>query len=247
MALTSAALSAFNQNDFDTALQLAEASLELSRPGGFDHQTGLALYVLMIVRQEQGDYLRSIAFGEESIQYFRRSGDHRWLSEALIDTGTSTYLHGDVERAASLREEGFALCRASGNLVGLAQSMNDLGIEAWQRGDTELARTHFRESLSLMLDLEEKVYVAHPLASMAHLFATAGQAEMATRLLGAVAEVHETNRTFPWNTERARDEQALSLVRAALGEARFGTTFAAGRRLSVTEAAQQALAAADLL
>ena len=45
MALTSAALSAFNQNDFDTALQLAEASLELSRPGGFDYQTGLGPYV----------------------------------------------------------------------------------------------------------------------------------------------------------------------------------------------------------
>jgi tetratricopeptide (TPR) repeat protein len=246
-ALVSAALSAFNQNDFATAVQLAEASLELSQPGGFDHQTGLALYVLMIVRQEQGDYRRSIAFGEDSISHFRRSGDARWLSQVLIDTGTSAYLHGNEALAASLREEGFALCRAAGNLVGLAQAMNDLGVEAWQRGDDELAFAHFRESLKMMLDLGEKVYIAHPLASMAHVLATAGQAEIATRLLGAVAQAHQTNRTFPWNTERGRDERTESLARAALGEARFDAEFAAGRRLSVTEAARQALATGDTL
>ena len=127
----------------------------------------------MIVRQEQGDYRRSIAFGEDSIVHFRRCGDLRWLSEALIDTGTSAYLHGDEALAASLREEGFALCRAAGNLVGLAQAMNDLGLEALQRGDAELALAHFRESLAMMLDLDEKVYIAHPLASMANMLARA--------------------------------------------------------------------------
>jgi predicted ATPase/DNA-binding XRE family transcriptional regulator len=247
LALASAALSAFNQNDFATAVHLAEASLDLSRAGGFHHQTGLAHYVLMIVRQEQGDYARSIALGEEAINYFRRSGDARWLSQALIDTGVSAFLHGNEERAAALREEGFALCRAAGNLVGLAQAMNDLGIEAAQCGETQRALALFRESLTSMMEADEKVYIAHPLASIASMLVAAGQSEVAARLLGAVAFVHATNRTFPWNTERARDEQTASLARTALGDMRFDDEFAAGRRLSVTEAARQALAASDLL
>jgi predicted ATPase len=247
LALASAALSAFNQSDFETAVQLAEASLELSHSGGFDHQTGLALYVLLVVRQEQGDYARSIALGEQAINHFRRCGDARWLSEALINTGTSAFLNGDEERAAVLREEGFALCRASGNLVGLAQSMNDLGIEAARRGDRQRALARFRESLALMIEVDERVYIAHPLASLASMFVGGGQVELASRLLGAVAVAHETNRTFPWNTERERDEKTVSLARAALGEAGFRAEFAAGRCLSVIDAARQALQAADLL
>lgn len=245
IALASTALSAFNQHDFATATNLAEASLDLSRAGKFDHQTGLAYYVLTVVRQEQGDYAQSIAFGEEAIKRFRQSGDARWLSQALIDTGTSAYLQGNTERAAALREEGFALCRAAANFVGLAQAVNDLGVEAAQRGDAGSALAHFRESLAMMIDLDEQVYIAHPLASMASMLVAGGQAEVAARLLGAAARAHETNRTFPWNTERARDEQTAALARTALGEARFSVEFVAGRRLSVIEAARQALTAAD--
>ncbi|MFN8593265.1 MAG: hypothetical protein U0031_17560 [Thermomicrobiales bacterium] len=247
LALASAALSAFNQHDFPTAIQLAEASLELGRAGGFDYQTGLALYVLLVVRQEEGDYARSIAVGEQAICHFRRYGDDRWLSQALLDTGTSALLHGDIARAAILREEGFALCRAAGNLISLAQAINDLGIEAMERGEAQCAIAHFCESLRMMIDLDERVYIAHPLASMASVLLAAGQPEIAARLLGAVATAHETNRTFPWNTERNRDEMTASLAQAALGDADFAAAFAAGRRLSVTAAARLALAAAETI
>ena len=98
-----------------------------------------------------------------------------------------------------------------------------------------------------MVEADEKVYIAHPLASMASMLLTEGQVEVATRLLGTVAFAHETNRTFPWNTERERDKRIASLARAALGEARFGAEFAAGRQVSVTEAARLALNAVDLI
>jgi predicted ATPase/DNA-binding XRE family transcriptional regulator len=246
-ALASAAVTAFNRHDFDTAIRLAEASLELSRPGGFDHQTGIALFALTVVWQEQADYLRSITVGEECVQCFRRSGDQRWLSQALLDTGTSAFLHGDVELAATLRKEGFALCRAVGDFSKLGLTTNDLGIEAMARGDTPLALALFRESLAVMLEIDERVYIAHPVASMASMLVSAGQADVAARLLGAATRAHETNRTFPWNTERVRDERATSFARDALGEARFSTAFAAGRRMPITEAAELALEAANRL
>jgi hypothetical protein len=199
------------------------------------------------VRQEEGDYAGSLAAGDEAINAFRRCGDARWLSQALIDTGTSAFLQGQAERASVLREEGFALCRAAGNWVGLAQAINDVGVEAAQRGESARALASFRDSLAMMIDADEKVYIAHPLASMASLLVAGGQEAIAARLLGAVAQAHETNRTFPWNTERARDEQTTEHARIALGEARFSVEFAVGRRLSVLEAANEALRAANQL
>jgi predicted ATPase/transcriptional regulator with XRE-family HTH domain len=246
-ALASTALAAFNQHDFATAEQLAEASLELSRGCGFDHQAGLALFVLLVVTQERGEFARSAAIGEEAIAHFRRSGDARWLSLALMLAGLSASLSGEEERAAALREEGFALCRAVGNVVVLAEGINDVGVEDELRGDLAAALSRYRESLALHLEIEETVYVAHPLAGIASILCFAGQPDLAARLLGVVARIHETHRTFAWIMEQERDERAVAMTRSAIAEERYAKEFAAGRALAVTAAARQAFDAAEAL
>jgi predicted ATPase/DNA-binding CsgD family transcriptional regulator len=245
LALACAALSAFNQRDFDTAEHLAEASLELSRPGAFDHQIGLALYVLLLVSQERGDFSRSAAFGEEAIEHFRRSRDDRWLSEALMITWFSALLSGDSERASELGAEGFALCRATGNLTGLALGLNDLGVDAELRGDGSVAFSHYRESLALLREFGDTVYVAHPLASIASILGAAGQCEFAAQLLGVVARIHETHRTFPWIMEQERDVRTAALARATLGEERYVKAFEAGGKVPIGEAVQTTAAAIE--
>ncbi|MGH2616802.1 MAG: LuxR C-terminal-related transcriptional regulator, partial [Thermomicrobiales bacterium] len=51
----------------------------------------------------------------------------------------------------------------------------------------------------------------------------------------------------PFIMEMPRDERTVSLARAALGEAHYRHEFAAGRGLSIADAARQALAAAALI
>jgi predicted ATPase/DNA-binding CsgD family transcriptional regulator len=242
-ALARAALAAFNAGDFATAEELAEASLKLGKAGGFDLQIGVALYALLLVYQERGDFARSLELGEESIRYFRRSGDEHWLSDGLLNTWVTALLDGNVERAAELQEEGFALCRKVGNTVGLALAMNDVGSEAELRGDLRTALTGYRESLELNLTINEHVYIAHPLAGIASILSVTDQGELAARLLGVAAQIHETHGTFAWIAERERDRRTAPRLRELLGEAQYATAFAAGRNLPIATAARLALAA----
>lgn len=219
--------------DFTTAIDLAEACLELSKPEGLDHQTGLALDVLLLVSQDRGEFARSARIGEESIRHFRQSGDAHWLIEALVITWFS----------ALLREEGFALCRKIGNILGLALAFNDLGVYAELRGDGPTALAHYRESLALNLTIDETVYVAHPLAGLASIACATGEVELAARLLGVVAQIHETHHTVAWLLEQERDRQTAATVREALGDERLGKALASGRKMAVGDAVREALAA----
>jgi hypothetical protein len=69
-----------------------------------------------------------------------------------------------------------------------------------------------------MVQVDEKVYIAHPLVSIARMLLAEEQGEVAVRLLGTVAFAHETNRTYPWNTERGRDQRSASLARSPLAK-----------------------------
>jgi hypothetical protein len=201
----------------------------------------MSLYTLMLVGMEQGDLAQAVIHGEEAIVHFRRSGNNRFLSQVLVDAGFCVSMSGDRERAATLREEGFALCRELGNTWGLAVGLSDMGAEAEDRGEGQTALEHYRESLSLLIDNRYEAYTAHPLAGMASRAVAAEQMELAARLFGAVAFLHETHGTVVWSHERTRDERTEALARAALGEARFQQEFTAGRRLSIIEAARLAL------
>jgi hypothetical protein len=214
----------------------------------------LALFVLLIVTQERGEFARSAAIGEKAIEHFRRSGDARWLSLALMLAGLSASLSGKAERAAVLREEGFALSREVGNLVGLAQGINDLGVEDELRGDLAAALSRYRESLALFLESAESVvelsfspYVAHPLAGIASILCTAGKPDLSARLHGVVSRIHETHRTFAWILEQKRDARTVEMARSALGEEQYANERAVGRALAITDAVRQALDATEAL
>jgi predicted ATPase/class 3 adenylate cyclase len=240
-ALGIAANCAWNHGDNEAAERLARAGLDLSLAEGFDVSAGMALYTLMLAAMEQGDLAQAVIHGEEALRHFRRSGNSRFLSQVLVDAGFCLSMSGDRERAATLREEGFALCRELGNTWGLAVGLSDMGAEAEDRGKGQAALEYYRESLSLLIDDHYDAYVVHPLAGMASRAVAAEQMDLAARLLGSVAFLHETLGTVVWSHERTRDERSEALARAALGEARFQQEFTAGRRLSVTEAARLAL------
>jgi hypothetical protein len=96
-----------------------------------------------------------------------------------------------------------------------------MGAEAEDRGEEQAALEYYRESLSLLIDDRYDAYVVHPLAGMASRAVAAEQMDLAARLLGSVAFLHETLGTVIWSHERTRDERTEALARAALEEGRF--------------------------
>jgi non-specific serine/threonine protein kinase len=241
LALAIAALSAWNQGDNDAAERLALAALELSQNDRLTLRTAQALYILMLVHQERGDFARGVVLGGDAIHHFRRAENRAWLPQALVDTGFNASLGGDLERAAAFREEGLALAREVGSAWTVAVALSDMGVEAEARGGMQTALDQYRESLSLLLDICDETYIAHPLAGMASLASASGKMDLAARLLGVVAHVHETRGTVAFSQERERDERTASVARSSLGEAGYNQAFTAGRHLAVAEAAREAL------
>ena len=122
-----------------------------------------------------------------------------------------------------------------------------MGVEAESRGNYSTALKQYRESLMLLISIDDEAYVAHPTVGIASMAAAHGQMECAARLLGAASSIHETRGSHAQRHEHERDFQAAFSAQATLGEERFQQEFARGRTLSVSEAVQHALDAADAI
>jgi non-specific serine/threonine protein kinase len=247
LAIIYSAAAAWHAGDNEAAVRQAETGLSLSLGHGFEFGAGLGRYTLMLAHIEMGEFARALAMGEEAIMHLRRAGDRIYLPQALMDAGFSASMSGNPERAAALREEGFALCRELGNVWTRAVALSDMGVEAESRGSHWTALDHYRESLSLLTSIHVEGYIAHPLAGIASLAAAHGQMELATRLLGAAAVIHEARGSHPQRHEHERDADTAVSAQAALGEERFQREFARGQSLSVSEAVHRALDAAGAI
>ena len=246
-ALVSAGFTALIQGDLQALGIFAEAGLELSRREVFPLYSGLALFMLAQAAAEYGEYERAASIGEEAIALLRQAGDRRWIAMALNDIGLLAAFSGNQERADKLHEEGIALSRAIGSTWHLGIALSDQGLEAEARGDQRTALDYFSESLVMLRDIGAKWYFAHPIAGIAGLAMTAGQADIAARLMGAASMLHEMLGTKAFNTARESNAQTVARARSALGDEKFDREFAAGRRMHVEEVVRRALAAAASL
>jgi DNA-binding CsgD family transcriptional regulator len=117
-----------------------------------------------------------------------------------------------------------------------------LGLAATDLGDVERASAVFHESLTLAAAKDNLGNIIDGIECVARLAAVTGQAEQAARLFGAGEALRE-ELVFPLSpVDRAYHEPIVQELRAALGEAGFAATWAAGRALSHEDALAEALA-----
>jgi predicted ATPase/DNA-binding SARP family transcriptional activator len=98
----------------------------------------------------QGDYAASTAFSESALDAARRSGDARYVANALSNLGAIVLAAGDHARATVVLEEAVALARTVGDTRIAALAINNLGDLALTTGDYERARPLFEESHALL-------------------------------------------------------------------------------------------------
>ena len=132
-------------------------------------------------------------------------------------------------------EESLAILRAVGDRRTLGKVLWCLaGVNA-DLGDAETAAAQFEESLTLFVEFGDRWFCVIVLESIASLAASSGEIERAVSLLGAADAVLE-NIGVPLPARfRARHDQILTTAHATLGDARFVTTWDAGKRLSLGE------------
>jgi DNA-binding CsgD family transcriptional regulator len=123
-------------------------------------------------------------------------------------------------------------------------ALYNLGDIALSRGEPARAAILRQEWLSLDWDAPGLRWCIEGMVSVA---VAAGEAERATRLLGA-AEAHRVRLGVALYPRQVPEyERNVADARDALGEAAFATAWAEGRRLSADEARAEALRVSDVI
>jgi predicted ATPase/DNA-binding CsgD family transcriptional regulator len=216
-------------------------------------QVAYARLALGQILEYQTDYARAIPLLEESAREWDALGDPARAAIALYFLGQAALDHEDGARADALFEEAMGRFRRGGVAWGVSASLHQLGEVAAMRGDTPAAATYYAESLAGTGSTENlagtgsRENLVGKLVATARLAAVGGQPEVAARLCGAAEALAETIGYVRRPPEQERLERDAAVARAALGDAGFEASWAAGQTLRDEQAVAEAQAVLAVL
>ncbi|MEN3279085.1 MAG: hypothetical protein V7607_225 [Solirubrobacteraceae bacterium] len=172
----------------------------------------------------------------EALELYRTASDPYGAATALAELGWYDVVHRRLDQAEERLAEALELRRRDGDDRLLVEPLIDYAWLRLMRGSDEEARHRFVDCLSLACQVGDQFIVGEALAGLSAQAAVDGGWELAARLAGASAAVHEGIGAPPWESVRLMQERALSQARVALGAAPFAALFAEGRELSAEDA-----------
>jgi non-specific serine/threonine protein kinase len=229
---------------FDEATALAQEGLVLyDRLGDLSGRAD-ALTTLACVALDQGDGARARPFAEESLA-LRREWSNDWaIRVSLNNLGYLASLECDHLRAREYFAECLELSRVVGDTKGVAQSLQNLGDVVYTLGDVVEAHALIAEALSLLQGLGSRDGVIDCIEGIARAVDAEGRPQQAARLLGAASSLRVTLHEPVRPAQRAEYDQAVNVLRNALGAEAVDAAWAEGAALSPDEAIAAALAPA---
>ena len=229
---------AWAQGDLVSARTFTEESLALRRNLGDVRGVAASLNNLGLVLRDLGDVGAARSVTEESLALRRELGDARGVGWALHNLGALARMEGDYARARSLAEEALALRRSKGNRYGVAASLGSLAKIARDEGDFAKAKKLALESLQIRRDLGDTQGIANCLEIVGEVTRRQGDGTRAVRFFAFSARLREVLQAPLPPAERLRYEQSLAQVRAEMGESAFQAAWAAGRAMTLEQAAR---------
>jgi predicted ATPase/DNA-binding CsgD family transcriptional regulator len=155
----------------------------------------------------------------------------------LAHLGVIAHERGDLDTARALHEQALRSYREIDDVLGVIRSLRDLGDVACGQNDYTGALGFYRECLALLGKWGDPLVVVNALTGSALVAAVWGQPERSARLLGAADAAREQFRLgIDLPSERAVQERAAALGRAAVGEPAFQAVWREGRGLSLAKA-----------
>ncbi len=185
----------------------------------------------------QGDYAASTAFAERALDSARRTGEQRFVANALSNLGAIVLAGGDQERATVVLEEAVALARDVRDERITALALNNLGDLALSTGDYGRAGPLFEESHALLRARGDTANIARSLFNLGAVDLMVGAYGAAEGRFGEALELAraaEDKEDLAWCLEgfaalaaRARDWERSATLLGAAGEllGRIGADF----------------------
>jgi predicted ATPase len=217
-------------------------SLELFRELGDGSQIATLQLRLGYSALYRGDLEEARRFADACLEGHRVNANLRGESQALTLAGEILYAEGDPEAGLELVARGAELAEESGFSWWRARTLRSMVDGTLELGRLDEAEHWLAESLEHCRTLGDVRGTLLALARLARVEAEAGRQERAGLIWGAVEA--EERRTTHGNWEQLRDELAAPVLAHEEASA-FARGRVEGRRLSLDEAVDYALAAVD--
>jgi non-specific serine/threonine protein kinase len=240
--LEAAAGLAWRQGNIEQATALSQENLDLCRTLGDKHGMAFSLGTLGRVAWLGGDYAKAWTCHEQALVLRREMDNRSGMSYSLGHLAEVAWGEGNLTQAKELCIEALALLRRVHPQWHLGELLNKLGTVARSQGDYVLARSSFDESLADQRDLGDRWDIAYSLEGIACIAAAEGRPEGAVLLWGFAEALRETiNAPLP-PAYSANYAPIISHSRTQLGVETFARAWADGRKMSVNQAIDYALA-----
>ncbi len=221
--------------------QLEEA-LALFRELGDEDNIARSIAELGGVAVSENDLARAAALYEEAAVLFERLGHTVRLAVVFANLAAIAAQRDDSASALSYGERAIALQREIRDSDGISVSLANIARVRLAVGDDAGAARDLHEALSIGRRLKYRMVLAHALGAAGEIAARAGEADRATRLIGAARQAFEGLR-MPLPAEEAEEHaRTLALISAAIAQDRIEGLLLEGAALSFDDAVEDALA-----
>ena len=190
LALRSAGMLAFIQDDLVQTEPLVQESLKILRELGDHRNMAYALTVLGNVAKTKCRYTEAHSYFEEALPLFQQCNDSWGVANTLVDLAHILNKQGHYERARVLYEEALALSRSFGmrseigyKLHALAESHFLAGADLWQ------VRSMAEESLALLKEAGDRHQSAYTLSLLSQIVRQQNDVALARQLAKESASI----------------------------------------------------------
>ncbi len=233
--------------NYKQAEALGGEGLNLSQEVGDNWGSAWARMILGLVAREQGDLDKATALLEQSLVQIRALR-HEWgTGMILTNLGMISRDRGEFQRATALLDEALAVFQQLGDKGFTAYTQLNLGAMASAMGDHRRAEALYKACLIIRRELQEKRGIATCLAALGCCAAGLGQFTRAAVLFGAAEALRDATGASLPPYFRTEYERRVAITTRELGEAAFRTAWADGRKMSLDQAIDFALAESALV
>ena len=228
---------AFEQQDYRTATECAEAAVSLCRAESDSGQAG-ALRVLALVSLRGGRLDEALASAQAAIESARAAADEWEEGLALAAKAAIIARQGDLAGAQRAFEVTLDVLRDN-NGWGVAHTLSGFGNLARACGDYAAALRHFRSALALYQEIDARPEIARCLAGIGWVGLSQGDLELAAESLTTSIRL---SLATGQRLAIARGLEALAVLAVARREQARAVTLA-GASVALREAAGQVTSA----
>jgi tetratricopeptide (TPR) repeat protein len=227
---------------------LLHEAAETARAAGDSRELALALSYLGAIYEQTGELTRAAKLYEEAVAAARDARDVVATADGLLRLGQLRLAGGDSGAAATAMHEALTQSQAIGYDAYVALAERQLARVALATGDLDQAKERVLRSLALAREAEPGTEALGPLRTAASVAVALGDPALAVRLLASEAAWRErhplgtdSSLWARWVLSGQGVEADLERARAALGDAGFGSAWAAGSSMTLKSALDQAV------